>query len=716
MRSSEYTNENPQINLTYAYDFQKERYKKLWNEELPVKLQLEHLVIRNGYALPYRPARGKLWGDGGILNEWKDPIEASWIYHYMTGKYECEWAKSKRLTGTYVYLGAIVNQWGHFLEDCSARLYAHKFFNDAKIFYIGPRGGMGKLHPNIWRFLELLGFEDTNLLFITEPTSIEEIIIPEESFRMRSHISPQFLQIFKDAAANVSPTANEAFDKIFLSRSNWNTNKNKEFGLELIDDVFYKNDFKIIYPENETLDNLVFYLNHALEVGLIFGSAAYSLCFTKCDKIIYLVNKSYLTADGIYQFIKCAARCIYFLDFYGVKFPTSYGRGPFLFLANDLLKKFIRDKNILIDKKYLSCEYLSECITSYNLKFINDPFIIKRQCVMLSKDETKPFYYHPYHAELWARDCAAIELGHLKALPSSGSLSGMAVQMNKLKEIIHNLINFDPKYNFIIYSSHHSQIGWLEETVSGINIGTPGGYKIEAIKMRLRNGKRFSYSVYYPETGWSTPSYDGAMAGSTGKGKHLKGIKIDGNRDSGVDFEYRIYTDKWSHWAAPSEALFAPNGFSSLHIRNKTPENFNDLTIADKSNFQIKEDLKLNSPSSCSASDARKIRESPHKESCLAMEIMAKISADPNILMEIILSSGHFTTDYYLSANPDVSLAKMDPLLHYCTFGWREHRSPVAWLNVGSYIKSHPDVDYTKIDPFLHIIVARTLENMLSSR
>ena len=63
-----------------------------------------------------------------------------------------------------------------------------------------------------------------------------------------------------------------------------------------------------------------------------------------------------------------------------------------------------------------------------------------------------------------------------------------------------------------------------------------------------------------------------------------------------------------------------------------------------------------------------------------------------------------FNTAYYLSHNPDVAAAHVDPLLHYETYGWKEGRNPSATFDTNAYLKANPDVKAAGMDPLLHYV------------
>lgn len=63
-----------------------------------------------------------------------------------------------------------------------------------------------------------------------------------------------------------------------------------------------------------------------------------------------------------------------------------------------------------------------------------------------------------------------------------------------------------------------------------------------------------------------------------------------------------------------------------------------------------------------------------------------------------------FDTAYYLSHNPDVAAAHIDPLVHYEVHGWLEGRDPSAAFSTNKYLAAYGDVKAAGIDPLLHYI------------
>lgn len=71
-----------------------------------------------------------------------------------------------------------------------------------------------------------------------------------------------------------------------------------------------------------------------------------------------------------------------------------------------------------------------------------------------------------------------------------------------------------------------------------------------------------------------------------------------------------------------------------------------------------------------------------------------------------IKSSGLFDEDFYLDLYPDIRASDADPLLHYCTRGWREKRNPNEEFNTSYYLRTYKDVQDLGINPFAHWIVS----------
>jgi hypothetical protein len=75
---------------------------------------------------------------------------------------------------------------------------------------------------------------------------------------------------------------------------------------------------------------------------------------------------------------------------------------------------------------------------------------------------------------------------------------------------------------------------------------------------------------------------------------------------------------------------------------------------------------------------------------------------DARAELEELGASGLFDAAWYLRQNPDVRESGLDPLVHFCRYGWREGRRPNAYFNPIWYLDRNPDVRAAGTNPLLH--------------
>jgi lipopolysaccharide biosynthesis glycosyltransferase len=68
----------------------------------------------------------------------------------------------------------------------------------------------------------------------------------------------------------------------------------------------------------------------------------------------------------------------------------------------------------------------------------------------------------------------------------------------------------------------------------------------------------------------------------------------------------------------------------------------------------------------------------------------------------LIRKSALFKREWYLDRYPDVKEKKMDPVLHYCRFGWREGRMPGPDFDSVVYLQINSDVADADFNPLYH--------------
>lgn len=78
--------------------------------------------------------------------------------------------------------------------------------------------------------------------------------------------------------------------------------------------------------------------------------------------------------------------------------------------------------------------------------------------------------------------------------------------------------------------------------------------------------------------------------------------------------------------------------------------------------------------------------------------------ANKAVMAEMERLSEMFDAAFYLTNNPGVAAAGLDPLEHFVRFGWKEGRDPSPHFSVHYYLESNPDVAAMGRNPFLHYV------------
>jgi hypothetical protein len=72
--------------------------------------------------------------------------------------------------------------------------------------------------------------------------------------------------------------------------------------------------------------------------------------------------------------------------------------------------------------------------------------------------------------------------------------------------------------------------------------------------------------------------------------------------------------------------------------------------------------------------------------------------------LEQLDASGLFDGAWYLTENPDVWDSDLEPLVHFCRYGWREGRRPNQYFEPAWYLEHYPDVRAVDMNPLLHYL------------
>jgi hypothetical protein len=86
------------------------------------------------------------------------------------------------------------------------------------------------------------------------------------------------------------------------------------------------------------------------------------------------------------------------------------------------------------------------------------------------------------------------------------------------------------------------------------------------------------------------------------------------------------------------------------------------------------------------------------------LEDMARSKQDAFPDRALVAASGLVDANYYLINGSDVHEAALDPVLHFCRFGWKEKRKPNIYFDTGWYLATNPRVALLGLNPLVHYV------------
>lgn len=574
------------LNNEFIFERHKERYNRFWNKNLKLRNDLNWLKVDNCYALP-PIAKENPFGVGGILSSALEEVKESHMYNsganiMMRGSYPIDQRNAKVLHGEFIYLGFIFNHLGHFIVDFSTRLYFAQQHPDMNCVFLVSSGSENfSLIPPLHRFIELSGINPNKITFISQVCKIESLIIPEQSYIASSYYSCEYLDTFNVVANSIEPNANKAFDKVFFSRTKHNSSYKKEIGSDLLDNIFAACGYTIIYPEIETLDNQIYYLRNAKQFAAVSGSIFHSMMFAQNQDIeVFVVNKAPYVNTLVMESLKFANLVPMYLDFYAYKYPTNLGKGPFIFLFNDIMLAFIKKYNVTITKELaLSITRVKENIITYgelyskrypdprwkrdintnpDLPQYYDPELLIDWLNKYSRYETQDFNACYANAASDTEDSASILRDILVRYVDTGAAQKPEVKPPSpiLPQLICSWTTTDGNSHSAIASSVCGSIGHSAPGFGKFRLSCIHGY----IPLH--------YQSVCKATGWSEVVRTGQFSFTKDSEEPILGLKIwPVTSESKITIMYRAYAQSWSAWAANGQELVCASPITAIQVR-----------------------------------------------------------------------------------------------------------------------------------------------------
>ncbi|MBR5421052.1 MAG: glycosyltransferase family 61 protein [Lachnospiraceae bacterium] len=372
--------------------------KELHEHSLVEKKELSIESFSHATFLPLKhfgEEEGLLFGRGGLLNAEGSFIEASGIEKRYGGIYEHETPAER--DERVLYCGYLSFGWGHFLLESVSRLWpvvTGAAPEVDKYVFVGNAGGGTSVGGNFREFLELLGIWD-KVELLDAPARFREVLLPQLSYSFLHYHTPQYNAIFdrviraavhgsaaSDAEGqerNISGSRKETSPrdeagsgagsvlasragsceetrkeicsrKLFLSRRHVYDKKHwyggtrpRERGLDMLDEYFSSNGYRIIYPERTSLRELIPLMHDAEVVAVESGSCAHNTLLVPSGAKVQIIERQAYVND--YQANIDVIRDLNaeYVDAHYSLYPVEAFGGPCLIMNTAELQRFTAD-------------------------------------------------------------------------------------------------------------------------------------------------------------------------------------------------------------------------------------------------------------------------------------------------------------------------------------------------------------------------------------
>lgn len=234
---------------------------------------------------------------GGVLNSKFEYIDASARYRNLSkeriagaffGKYEFDENNVNYVNDDVIYLGDFINHWGHFLLESSSRFWylIDNYKKGMKVAFCVYDNKT--LLPNFIEFLKLFGISLEDILFLHKPTKFRSAIVPKSATILGTCWFNEFANIFDSAVSKVKTGKREK--NIYLSREKFNFRPTR--GEKFISQIYKNNGYKVLYPEQLSLLEMIAYLKNAENIAGLSGTALHNVLFANKESNIHVLFRS----------------------------------------------------------------------------------------------------------------------------------------------------------------------------------------------------------------------------------------------------------------------------------------------------------------------------------------------------------------------------------------------------------------------------------------
>lgn len=287
------------INIQYVHPSYRKSVKDALNTDYEIQRVLGYSKYSHAVIVP---KSGDL--NAGVVNSLGEPLQDTieGVYHGILQ------SSPLHLIKKAIFIGCLHNIWGHCLTDNLKRLWIlsspdiKSLVKDGYIFvYVTIDGKL--LNVNARKLLEISGIDLSRLIQIQYPTDVETLIIPDKAFIIDRSVKTElggrfFTKEFRDTVNHIRlkiPNS-KSFPKVYFSRQGLKC-RWREFGEKSVEKIFKKAGYKVIRPEDYSLEEQLSIIANCEYFAATDGSICHNSIFCKPGtKLIVLRKAPYINS------------------------------------------------------------------------------------------------------------------------------------------------------------------------------------------------------------------------------------------------------------------------------------------------------------------------------------------------------------------------------------------------------------------------------------
>lgn len=306
--------------------------------------------VKDATILPQKDAEGHPWGLGGAVYPDGAFVEESRMGETFGGSYPIKQEDVIDTKEKVYYIPIIPRHWGHFLLDVLCRFWfiANGTDEGCRIAFCGKDFPDHQITGNYLEALNLLGIEESRLLFVDKPMRFSKIMIPEASYGDGKPYTDAYLAVIRwlkeKALTSKAIEDLQPIEKIYFTRTRFRRARMTEIGEKEIEELFHKNGFTVLAPEQLTVTEQIFYFSSAKEIAAISGTISHNIVFCESGTEVAILNRCCLPNMAQFSINQISKARITYIDVYAKETMRRPKYWPVWVEVNQSLLRFLDDK------------------------------------------------------------------------------------------------------------------------------------------------------------------------------------------------------------------------------------------------------------------------------------------------------------------------------------------------------------------------------------